>query len=152
MAKCAQSYQYGRSNKKKIQCKHKVTIVRVRLPFLPWKIKLVLIIVSVCILILVMWWANGSFLLCIMFCVPFIAVPCPSTLPHESYNIRQKGVVFSLSLQLSSKTFLILRESQQDRTSHLHWSSCKVTFRLSLFNKLEFPYRISVNLDIPNFL
>jgi len=43
--------------------------------------------------------------------------------------------VYWFSVQVSSKTFLILRRIWQDIIINLHWSSCKVTIFLSNFNE-----------------
>ena len=61
--------------------------------------------------------------------------------------------VFGFSLQLSSKTFLILRIIERDIIKNVFWSVCKVPVILVRFNwNLIFLYRFSISTQIYNFI
>ena len=59
------------------------------------------------------------------------AVQYFSTLSDKRRDFRKKKLlrtkcVFLFSLQLLSKTFLLLRTNKRDMIKSVHWSSCKV--------------------------
>ena len=69
--------------------------------------------------------------------VACLALPYFSTLSQKRYSFREKVIVhksaFSVSLQLLSETFLILRRILRDITINVHRSSCKVPVSLVRF-------------------
>jgi hypothetical protein len=66
----------------------------------------------------------------ILSSVACLAVPYFSTLSHKRHDIREKvtehKMCVLLSLQILSKTFLILRRVQQNIIINVQRSSCKV--------------------------
>jgi hypothetical protein len=74
----------------------------------------------------------------ILSSVASLAIPYFSTLPHkrqdfqEEKNLLNIKCVFRFSVQLLSKTFLILRIIQEDITN-VHMSSCNVHIFLVIF-------------------
>ena len=81
-----------------------------------------------------------------------------STFSHKQHDFRWgesldiKGV-FSMSVQLLSQTFLILRMIQRDIIISVHWSSCRVPVIFVRFpSNLRFLNTLSKYPQISNFI
>jgi hypothetical protein len=68
-----------------------------------------------------------------------LALPYFSTFSHKCHDFRQNVIehknVFSFSIQLLSKTVLILGQIQRDTVINVYRSSCKVLVILVIFHE-----------------